>query len=105
VSGAYVVAPAALDDIDATAGYLAERSLPAAERFLDEVYLAFERLADNPNLGHARSDLTPLPVFFWTAFARYAVIYRKTAPLQIVRVLAWKQDLPTMLRPEDMLPA
>lgn len=68
---------------------------------MDEIYDAFDMLARNPHLGHQRSDLTPLPVFFWTAFKSYAVIYRKTDPLQIVRVLAWKQDVPTLLSDES----
>jgi plasmid stabilization system protein ParE len=100
VSAPYDVSPVALDDIDAAAAFIAEKSVPAAERFVDEVYDSFEKLARNPHLGHPRSDLTPLPVFFWTAFKGYAVIYRKTEPLQIVRVLAWRQDLPTLLSDE-----
>jgi plasmid stabilization system protein ParE len=74
VSARYDISPVALDDIDAAAAFIAEKDVPAAERFVDEVYDAFEMLARNPHLGHRRSDLTPLPVFFWTAFRSYAVI-------------------------------
>jgi plasmid stabilization system protein ParE len=101
VSARYDVSPVALDDIDAAVAFIAEKSMQAAERFVDEIYDAFDMLARNPNLGHRRSDLTSLPVFFWTAFKSYAVIYRKTDPLQIVRVLAWKQDVPTLLSDES----
>jgi plasmid stabilization system protein ParE len=101
VTARYDVSPVALDDIDAAAAFIAEKNVPAAERFVDEIYDTFEVLARNPHLGHRRSDLTPLPVFFWTALKRYAVIYRKTDPLQIVRVLAWKQDVPTLLSDES----
>lgn len=97
MSARYDVSPVALDDIDAAAAFIAEKNVAAAERFVDQIYDAFEMLSRNPHLGHRRSDLTPLPVFFWTALRSYAVIYRKTDPLQIVRVLAWKQDVPTLL--------
>jgi plasmid stabilization system protein ParE len=101
VAARYDVSPVALDDIDAAAAFLADKSIHVAERFVDEIYDAFEKLARNPHLGHRRSDLTPLPVFFWTVLKGYAVIYRKTDPLQIVRVLAWKQDVPTLLSDES----
>ena len=97
MSRRYEVSPVALDDLDATAAFIAEKSTRAAERFLDEIYDAFEMLAANPPLGHRRTDLTSLPVFFWTHSRGYAVIYRKAEPLQIVRVLAWKQDVATLL--------
>lgn len=97
MSAAYEVSPVALADIDATAAFIAQRDVPAAERFVEQIYDAFDRLAANPHLGHRRDDLTSLPVFFWTAAKHYAVVYRKAAPLQVVRVLAWKQDVPTLL--------
>jgi antitoxin ParD1/3/4/toxin ParE1/3/4 len=101
VSTRYEVSPVALDDIDAAAAFISENSIPVAERFVDEIFDAFDMLARNPHLGHRRRDLTSRPVFFWTAFKNYAVIYRKTDPLQSVRVLAWKQDLPTLLSGES----
>jgi plasmid stabilization system protein ParE len=101
VSPRYDVSPVALDDLDAAAAFIAEKSARAAERFLDEIYDSFEALAANPHLGHRGTDLTSLPVFFWTAFKGYAVIYRKTEPLQVVRVLAWKQDVSALLSGES----
>ena len=101
MSPRYDVSPVALDDIDAAVAFISEKSIQAAEHFVDEIYDAFEMLARNPHLGHRRSDLTLLPVFFWTAFKEYAVIYRKSDPLQIVRVLAWKRDVPTLLSDES----
>jgi len=101
----YEVSPEALDDIDAVAAFLAESNGATAERFIDAVYRAFDRLAANPHLGHARPDLTSLPVFFWTVLKRYAVIYRKAEPLQIVRVLPWRRDVATLLNAERGPPA
>jgi plasmid stabilization system protein ParE len=84
--------------IDGAIAFLASKSIPAAERLLDELYDAFELLAQRPHLGHTRADLTAHPVFFWTAVGRYAVVYRKTKPLQIVRVLDWRRDVAAVLR-------
>lgn len=98
----YVVAPAALDDIDEAAVFIAERNPSAGHRLVDDLYDAFGMIAENPHLGHTRTDLTPLPVYFWTTFKRrYAIVYRKTTPLQIVRVLAWKRDVAAELDEES----
>ena len=69
MSDDYVVAPAALDDIDEIAAWMREQD-PSAEadlRFIDAAYEAFALLADQPGIGHQRQDLTSLPVLFWTA--------------------------------------
>ena len=99
MSAGYIVAPIALDDIDSAAGFIATRHPAAARYFVDELYEAFEWLGANPHRGHARPDLTRLPVFFWTVFRRrYAIVYRKGEPLQIVRVLAWRRNVVALLR-------
>jgi plasmid stabilization system protein ParE len=49
VSVHYVVSPVALEDIDAAAAFIAENDERAAERFLDQIYKAFETLAANPH--------------------------------------------------------
>ena len=56
-------------------------------------------VADNPGMGHRRQDLTDYDVFFWTALKRYAVIYRKTVPIAIVRVISWRRLEPALLTP------
>lgn len=94
----YVVSPLALDDIDEAAEFVERhQSVAAADRLIDDLYAAFAQLANNPGLGHRRPDLTPLPVHFWTLRGRYAVVYRKTQPIEIVRILAWKRDIETLL--------
>ena len=46
-------------------------------------------------------DLTRHDVLFWGVARRYAIVYRKAKPLQIVRVLAWRRDIKRVL--EDAL--
>jgi plasmid stabilization system protein ParE len=89
-----------LGDIEGTAVVITARGVAAAERFVGRVYDAFDLLAGSPNLGHRRTDLTPLPVVFRTLLERYAVVYRKAEPPQIVRVVAWRRDVGRLLKGE-----
>lgn len=50
-------------------------------------------------MGHRRRDLTDHDVFFWNALQRHAVIYRKSSPVEIVRVIAWRRLDPALLTP------
>lgn len=89
----YVVTRAAQADLEQIIGWIAEDSPRAADRFEDALYDAFELLGRRPHIGHSRRDLTDRPVFFWTVMKSYAVIYRKAAPLEILRVVHWHQDI------------
>src|SRR5258708_7386337 len=83
----YVVSPKADEDIFEIWRYLNERAgIEVANRVEAEIYGAFETLAQNPRLGHKRSDLTSHPVLFFTVYS-YMIVYRPGAPLEIVRVL------------------
>jgi toxin ParE1/3/4 len=63
VSG-YAITPAALEDLDEIAIYIAKDNPAAADRVIDAIFAAFAALADHPDLGHARDDLTPRKVKF-----------------------------------------
>jgi len=93
----YIVAPAAKADIDEIAVYIVTADRAAAERFVDEVYAAFELLALHPQLGHHRHDLTDRPVRFWTVMRRYMIVYRDLSPIEIVRVLSGYRDIANLL--------
>lgn len=100
MGAAYVLSPAAQNDIDSAVEDLAEHwnDANAAEAYVDRLYDELDRLADNPGIGHRGEDLTALPVFFWNVLDRYAVIYRRRQPVEIVRVLPWKMDISGLLR-------
>jgi plasmid stabilization system protein ParE len=100
VSTDYILAPAALADIDEIADFLAAVDPEAALKAVDAIYDGCELLAGRPHLGHARPDLTRHDVFFWGIARRYAIVYRKAQPLQIVRVLAWRRDIERVLKDE-----
>jgi plasmid stabilization system protein ParE len=105
LSAEYIVAPAALDDIDDIAAWMREKN-PGSDfdlQFIDEVYEAFAFLAERPGGGHKRQDITDLPVMFWTVMKSFAVIYRSGPPVQMVRVSRWTRDITAILIDEGDL--
>jgi plasmid stabilization system protein ParE len=93
----YILAPAARRDLRAIQAYIVQEHIQAARRGLAELRATWARLADNPQLGHAREDLTDQPVRFW--FVRtYYIIYRPdTHSLEMVRIVHSAQDSPHLL--------
>ena len=61
----YVLSAAAEADLNAIWEYIAEDNVDAADRWIDKLFNAFETLAQNPNMGHRREDLTLFRVLFW----------------------------------------
>lgn len=93
----YALTPAARDDILDITSYIAAEDFGAAARVRDELFKAFELLAERPGLGHRRPDLTRLPVRFWPVMARYMVVYREADPVQVLRVLSGYRDIAAIL--------
>ena len=93
----YIVSPKADEDIFEVWRYVYERAgIEVANRVEAKLCSAFETLAQNPRLGHKRSDLTPHPVMFFTVYS-YMIVYRPRTPLEIARVLHGKRDLKRIL--------
>lgn len=81
----YVLAPAAVEDLDEIWLHIAGDSVDAAERVLDELEAACVLLAARPHAGHLREDLADASVRFWPVRS-YLVVYRPDrVPLEIVR--------------------
>jgi plasmid stabilization system protein ParE len=89
----YYLSPAAEQDIDDVINYLAQENVESAHAFLDAVYGAMEMIAENPDIGHLRDDLTIKPVKFWPFKWHYLIIYTPTSPIDIVRVLSGHRDI------------
>ena len=70
----YVLGRAAESDLDTIWEYIAQDNIEAADRWIARLFDAFDALGQTPGMGHARSDLTPLPLLFWSVGA-YVVIY------------------------------
>jgi len=54
-------------------------------------------LGANPGIGHAREDLTHLPVKFWPVYSYLIVYDPETRPVQILRVLHGMRDVEEIL--------
>jgi plasmid stabilization system protein ParE len=94
----YNLAPEAVQDLKDIWDYIAAENVDAADRMIDTLFAAFERLAAMPGLGHSREDLTDQPLRFWTVDA-YLVIYRaEQTPIEIVAVTRGGRVIPRFLR-------
>ena len=75
------------EDIREIWEFIAQKNPQAADRVEDELFEAFELLAERPGLGHLDQDLTSKPVRFWVV-RRYLVVYEPDSePLLIVMVI------------------
>ena len=89
----------AILDIDAIWLYLLHtEGVDLADRIVTELFKAFYCLADSPNRGHKRADLTSRGVLFYKVFS-YLVIYSPgSRPLHILGVLHGKRNVARILR-------
>jgi antitoxin ParD1/3/4 len=94
----FLLSASAARDLDEILTYVLEQDgLQRARHVADRLHESFQRLADAPELGHRRKDLTSAPVLFRAVWS-YLVVYRSdSTPLEIVRVLHGARDLPSLL--------
>jgi plasmid stabilization system protein ParE len=60
----YVLGVDAELDLEQIWDYIAEDNIDAADGWIERLFVAFEALGRIPGMGHAREDLTDLPVLF-----------------------------------------
>ncbi|HEX4749324.1 MAG TPA: type II toxin-antitoxin system RelE/ParE family toxin [Bryobacteraceae bacterium] len=94
----YILAPQAARDLVAIWRYLKEESSEeTADRVESVIRNKFIYLAEFPNGGHWRRDLTSASVRFFSVYS-YLIVYRPdTKPLQIVAVLHARRDIAEIL--------
>jgi plasmid stabilization system protein ParE len=93
----YSVTRAAQSDIEDIVSTIWQDNPEAAEQVEERLYEAFDLLAQNPELGHKRLDLTDRPVRFWPVKrTSYAAIYRIASPIEIIRVVHWRRDIASL---------
>jgi toxin ParE1/3/4 len=94
----YVLAPqAARDLVDIWRYIRQESSAEMADRVESVIRSKFAYLADFPNTGHWRRDLTEAAVRFFSVYS-YLIVYRpEIKPLQIVAILHGHRDVATIL--------
>ena len=98
MSKRYQLTEAAQRNVDEIGAFIAEDSIDAALKVYAALEEAFERLAENPGIGHTRQDLTDRAVKFWSVFS-YLVVYDPAgAPLTVFAVLHGARDVEQLLK-------
>jgi len=92
------LSPDARQDIRDIWAYIARDSIDAAARVREEIRDVCRRLAEHPQIGHQREDLTTRKdVLFWPVYS-YLVVYRPgIRPLEVLRVLHGRRDVKRVL--------
>jgi len=94
----YRLTPKAEEDLFTIWSYIAPDNLDAADRLQAEFFEAFQRVADKPELGHFRRDLTEKPVRFFSIRRTYLIVYEPASePLEVLRVLHGARDVSPLL--------
>ena len=102
MSGTIVVQPAAEQDLDEHADYLAESSFETAVRFSRAVAETFQQIASLPMMGSPRRFRNPalvgLRMWRVRGFESYLIFYRPTDDgIEVLRVLHGARDIEALL--------
>lgn len=93
----FVLTPLAAHDLGEIWDYLADESIPAADRVLNALEKALYGLVKNPGKGHRREDLADERHRFFLVYS-YLIVYRPdTKPMQVIRVLHASRDVQALL--------
>jgi toxin ParE1/3/4 len=99
VNPSFQLTPAASAHVDAIGDFIAERSgVAAAIQVLDALDDAFVQLANMPEMGHTREDLTEQPVKFWSVYSYLITYDPSSSPLRILAVLHGARDVEQLLK-------
>lgn len=78
--------------------YIAADSDDAARRVLSGIHEALDKLAEMPEMGHTREDLTDRPLKFWGIYS-YLIVYDPTSsPLAVIAILRGTRDVEQTLK-------
>jgi toxin ParE1/3/4 len=100
-SARYTLAPEALQDLEGVWAYGAETWSPdQADRYLDELVQAFDRVGRPPALFRARLEFTP-PVRIYPYRSHLIVYMGLEGQVTILRILGGRQDWQAILRALD----
>ncbi|NHZ34096.1 type II toxin-antitoxin system RelE/ParE family toxin [Massilia rubra] len=95
--GAVTVRPRARIDLDEIWDFIAQDSVTQADAFIGRMSATIQLLAQQPDLGRLREDLSHGVRSF--PFERYVVFYLPTkSGVELVRVLHGARDVEALLR-------
>ena len=99
----YQLTEQAQADIEEILDYIAERmeNLDGAKVVLDYLHTAMQEVAEDPQRGHSRRDLTDRPVKFYRKSKEhkyYILYYPDAQPVLILRVASIRRDFVSLLQ-------
>ena len=101
----YELSPASrLDLIDIEDATFERFGIVQALLMNDAFVAAFEKLAENPGIGHLRKDLSPPgeEFFYWPVKNTFLIVYRvKAQAVEIVRVLHGRRHVEALLKQSE----
>ncbi|MBD2609178.1 type II toxin-antitoxin system RelE/ParE family toxin [Scytonema hofmannii FACHB-248] len=98
--GIYFVSPQAAQDLQEIHDYLFVKNPDTANKFLDAMAQKFEILANFPNMGRRRDELSPILRSF--PVDDYLIFYRPIADgIEITRVVSGYRDLDALFDQES----
>jgi plasmid stabilization system protein ParE len=90
---AYYLTPKAAEGIESIWDFIAgESGVRRADKVVDDIFTAIEKLAEMPGMGHGREDLADETLLAWPVHS-YLVVYRDRSPLEVVHVVSGYRDL------------
>jgi plasmid stabilization system protein ParE len=90
---AYAFHPEAFADLDEIWEYIAEHNIDAADRLLADIHSTLHTLAESPDIGDRRLDLTRRPLRFHPVRDEYLIAYApEERPLWVVAVIHGRRN-------------
>lgn len=103
MSRRFILSSPASQDLDDLLDYVLENSGESrAQHVAERLQEAFQKLAENPGLGHRREDLTSSPVLFFAVWSYFIIYKQDMNPLQVARVVHAHRDVESLLRDEPI---
>jgi plasmid stabilization system protein ParE len=99
----YAISAQARLDLREIWNHIAERDLDAADKVLSDIEAGIEKLAEFPNLGHPRKDVTDPRLRFWRVHSFLIAYVPDARPLSVSRVVHGHRDFRRLFprRPES----
>ncbi len=95
----YDLSRGALLELDEIWSYIAQDNLDAADRWVEKLLEACETLGRNPQIGHARAEITDKSVLFWPVDT-YLIVYQvHPNHIDVLAITQGSRDIPSYLRP------
>lgn len=88
----YNISQKAEQDLEDILFYISQGNKENAYQWLSKIYMAMDRLAEHPKIGHMRPDLTRKDIKFWP-IGKYLIAYEIREPIEIIRVISAHRNI------------